>query len=46
MYVNADQANVIHKLRSHGVCGRGFEMAFVLPAMTWWQRRCTRRRIR
>jgi DNA-binding beta-propeller fold protein YncE len=43
MYVSADRANVIYKLRSHGVCGRGFELAFVLPAMTWWQRRRRRR---
>jgi sugar lactone lactonase YvrE len=46
MYVSADRANVIYKLRSHGVCGRGFELALVLPAMTWWQHRRRRRSLR
>jgi sugar lactone lactonase YvrE len=43
MYVSADRANVIYKLRSHGVCGSGFELAFVLPVMMWWPGRRRRR---
>jgi sugar lactone lactonase YvrE len=46
MYVSADRANAIYKLRSHGACGLGFELAFLLPAMTWWRRRSTRRSVR
>ncbi|MDJ0849826.1 MAG: hypothetical protein QNK04_15765 [Myxococcota bacterium] len=36
IYVNADRANVIHKLRTHGLaCGLGFELALLLPALAW-----------
>lgn len=40
MYVNADRANVIYKLRSHGsVCGQGFEAALLVPPLAWYRRR-------
>lgn len=43
IYVNADRANAIYKLRSHGnACGLGFEVALLLPALAGWRRRRAR----